>query len=106
MSSKTSKVHLYAVIETLDEPEAEAVCDQIRKLDPELSFSPLREQPSLNGCLEVHATGTADAAQKQALLETIDDDWDANEEESEFQAYGFNTKMMNPLLYYVQISFD
>lgn len=106
MSSKTSKVHLYAVFETLDEQKAKAVCERIRALDPDLNFSPFREQPSLNGCLEAHATGVADKAQRQALLAAIDDDWDVNEEESEFQAYGFNTKMMDPLLYYVQISFD
>lgn len=81
----------------------EEIKAKLLALCPDLSFSPSREQPSLNDCLEVYASARIDESQKSMLLETLDSDWD--EDEDLYWAYGFNTRPFDSRVYYLQLEF-
>lgn len=95
------KVRLHIVV-TPEDPEICAVVKQ-ELLDkaPMLHFSPEREQPSLDNCLEFYATGEMDADQYETLRQWLNNDWDGTEDDC--SAYGFNTKMFNSHVYYLQM---
>ncbi len=91
------KFRLYVVVDREDENIVEEVKSELLKFDSSLSFSPSREQPSLAGCLEFYCTGHGDV---DSLLEVLNNDWDGDSEDC--SAYGFNTKMFHPHVYYLQ----
>ena len=88
--------------------ERESDCLQIQKelkaFCPDLSFSPVREQPSLNDCLEFFATAKIDGQCKEKLIKNLNNDWD--EEDDVYTAYGFNTRMFNPNVYWMLMEFS
>ena len=96
------------VVSTVDEEAAKGVLNHLREDLPELSFSPLREEPSLNNALDCMATAVVDMTQKDLILSKWNNDWDHEEERNgteAYWAYGFNTKMFDPLLYYAELEF-
>ncbi len=96
---------LQVVVHTTSEDEVHKVQDQLSSICPLLSYSPVREQPSLNDCMEFMATGMVDEAMRTHLIETLDNDWDKAEDEDSYWAYGFNTKAFAPLVYYMSMEF-
>ncbi len=105
-STPQFNVTLHVVVSSLDEDTVHVVQDQLKTFVADFSFSPLREQPSLQDCIEFYASAQIDAKQRQLLIDSLDNDWDQDEKEDEFWAYGFNTKMFNPLVYYMQMDFQ
>lgn len=113
MTVKTNwKAHLYIVFDTGDEEKASEVCRLIQskaeESGAELSFSPMRLSSGNDDSLEVHATGLFDPMQKKLLLDQLDNDWDVDQDGSLeiYSAYGFNTKMISPLIYYLRAEFS
>ncbi len=107
MSLKTVKhVTMKVVVSSLDEQTAFDVQHELKDLLPSLTFSPCRAEPSLEGCIEFHASGACDSTQKERLVSFLNNDFDHDEEETEYWAYGFNTKMFNPLVYYIFMDFS
>lgn len=107
MSSKTIKhVIMRVVVSSLNEADVLSVQEQLLSFNPDLHFSPMREQPSLDGCIEFQASGHCDKEIKAIMVRDLDNDWDHDEDETEFWAYGFNTRMFNPLVYYMSMDFS
>lgn len=97
-----------AVFHTMDEKTAAQALEKLRKDVPSLSCTPFREEPSLEDCLEVLGTATVDEQTKEKVLSTWDNDWDSNEDRDgseQYWAYAFNTKMFDPILYYLELEF-
>lgn len=91
---------LYVVIDKENQTIEQAVKDSLKNIQSSFSFSPSRQQASLNGCLEFYATGNASEDEIQKMLDVLNNDWDGDD--SECSAYGFNTKMFHPNVYYLQ----
>ena len=93
-------VRLYTVVDREDETVVEEVKEAIRNIEPAFSFSPSREQPSLAGCFEFYGTADLSSEKIQNLLAILNNDWDGDQQDC--CAYGFNTKMFHPRVYYLQ----
>lgn len=97
---------LRAVVSTRDEELAQSVIARLRKDVPQLSCSPFREETSLENCLEFMGSAEVTSEQKERILARWDNDWDSEEERNgteNYWAYAFNTKMFDPLLYYLEL---
>ncbi len=94
------KFRLYVVVDREDEDLVNEVKSELNTLNSTLSFSPSREQPSLAGCLEFFGTGYGTMEEVQSLLDFLNNDWDG--EFDDCSAYGFNTTMFHPHVYYLQ----
>lgn len=90
------------VVNTTYPEQAMAVQEELLAYVP-LNFSPIREQPELNECLEFRATAKVTDEQKQILIDNLDNDWE--EADGAYWAYGFNTKMFNSTVYYLYMEF-
>ena len=107
MSSTTVyNVMLQVVVHTTSEEEVYEVQEKLSSICDGLSYSPIREQPSLNDCMEFMATGVVDEAMRAHLIATLDNDWDKVEDEDSYWAYGFNTKPFASHVYYLLMEFD
>lgn len=105
MSSSTpTKVILTVVLSTLDEDKALEVQQQLKSYDENLSFSPCIEREDLKECLEFRGSGDVDEKQKAEMIAHLCDDFDQDGDDY-YWAYGFNTTMFNPLVYYLAMEF-
>ena len=95
---------MQVVADTEKESDCQEIQKELKSYCPNLSFSPVREQPSLRGCLEFFATAKIDDECKEALIKNLNNDWD--EEDDVYTAYGFNTKMFNPKVYWMLMEFS
>ena len=92
---------LYTVIDVEDESVVEEVKSVINQIGPKFSFSPSREQPTLAHCLDFFGTAEDISMEEiELLLTKLNNDWDG--EMDDCDAYGFNTKMFHPRVYYLQ----
>ena len=94
------KFRLYVVVDREDENIVDEVKVILSKFNSSLSFSPSREQPNLAGCFEFYGTGQGSEDDIQSLIEKLNNDWDG--EMNDCSAYGFNTTMFHPHVYYLQ----
>lgn len=96
------KIRLHVVVEGTEE-----ISDQLKlklsKIQSKLSYSPSREQPNLLNCYEFFATADLSMEEIKNLKEQLNNDWEG--EEDDCCAYGFNTKMYDPTMYYVQFQY-
>ncbi|MGM9946962.1 hypothetical protein [Floccifex sp.] len=94
------RVRLYVVVDIEDESIVNEVKKEIQSICDSFSFSPCREQPSLRNCMEFY--GSADIHQEniENILSQLNNDWEG--EIDDCCAYGFNTKMFHPHVYYLQ----
>ena len=78
---------------------------QMKEDCPSLSFSPWIEREELDGCLEARGSARISQETKERILAGWNDDWDISEDEDCYSAYGFNTKMFDSHVYYLQLQF-
>lgn len=90
-------VRLYVVIDQEDEALEQEVKKKLNEICPSMSFSPSRPQASLANCLEFN--GSASIEDIDALRSALNNDW--TQGQGEVEAYGFNTKMFHPHVYYL-----
>ena len=97
------RLHLYVVVTPASEDTVQEVENCLGRQLPGLSFSPAMEQASLENCMEFHAT--ADCSRDEALefLHWLNNDPDGKD--GEYWAYGFNTRMADPAIYYFRLEF-
>lgn len=93
-------VCLHVVVDTEDKDMEEEVQNRLLELCPDFSFSPSRPQPSLVNCMEFYATGQMEAQMAENLRTSLNNDWEG--ETDDCDAYGFNTCMFHPHVYYLQ----
>lgn len=91
---------LHVVVDREDEQIVQDVKNALNLLCPAFSFSPSREQPSLCHCLDFFGTAVLTEQEIESLLDVLNNDWDG--EMDDCCAYGFNTKMFHPHVYYIQ----
>lgn len=96
-------VRLYVVVDSEDEAIVKQVQDDLKARCPQLGFSPAREQESLNHSVEFFGTARISKEAYDELYRTLNNDWDG--EEDDCSAYGYNTKMFNPHVYYLQMEY-
>lgn len=92
---------LHVVVESLDEKVIQEVQEDLKKIDPNFSCSPSKEQESLNNCSEFYATLNCSKETLDYLYKTLNNDFDG--EPDDCWAYGFNTKMFNKNVYYLHM---
>lgn len=97
-----TKATLYVVVEGIEE-DVRRIQDELKELLPDPSFSPCREQASLNNCIEFYATWQAEKGRMKEILDQLDNDWSG--EEGDYDAYGFNTKMFDKKVYYLRADY-
>ena len=95
-------IRLHVVVEG-EEETSEALKLKLSKVQKKLSFSPSREQPSLFNCYEFYATADLTMEEIKTLKSQLNNDWEG--EDDDCSAYGFNTKMLDPTMYYVQFQY-
>lgn len=96
------KMRLHVVVEGTEQV-AEDLKVKLTQLQENLSYSPTREQPSLNNCCEFFCTADLTLDEIIALKSQLNNDWEGVEDDCD--AYGFNTQMYDPCMYYVQIQY-
>ena len=94
------RTRLYVVVDREDETVVDEVKDSIHSICSAFSFSPSREQPTLRDCLDFYGTAEISDEEIDTLLKFLNNDWDGEREDC--SAYGFNTKMFHPRVYYIQ----
>lgn len=97
------KATLYVVVKG-NEQNAKEVQQHLKDIIHDPSFSPLREQASLNDCVEFYVTWQGENNPIQAIQEKLNNDWTG--EDGDLDAYGFNTKMFDPDVYYLRLQYD
>ena len=93
-------IRLHVVVDKEDENVVQLVQQELDQLCDHLSYSPSRLQPSLAGCMEFYATAKFDEDEVESFLNQLNNDWDGQMDDCE--AYGFNTTMFHPNVYYLQ----
>lgn len=96
------KSRLHVVVEGSEET-AENLKQKLSQLQNKLSYSPTREQPSLFNCYEFFCTADLTQEEIDTLKASLNNDWEG--EEDDCSAYGFNTIMFDPCMYYVQFQY-
>ena len=97
------KLHLYIVVTPALEQTVHQVQTRLRQALPDLSFSPAAEQQSLENCLEFHGTADCTGQEAETFLHWLNNDPDGGD--GEYWAYGFNTRMADPAIYYFRLEF-
>ena len=95
-------MRLHVVVQG-NEETAEQMKVKLSKLQDKLSYSPSREQPSLFNCYEFFCTAELEQSEIDTLKAQLNNDWEG--EEDDCSAYGFNTKMYDPDMYYIQLQY-
>ena len=95
------RIRLHVVIHSEEASIEHRVKEELLTYCSSLSFSPSREQPSLNHCMEWFGTADVTEAEFSKLL-SLNNDWDIYD--GGYSAYGFNTKMFDSSVYYLQIT--
>ena len=93
---------LHVVIESEQDRDYEDIKNKLLEIYPSFSISASREFPGMKDCSDFYITCELNKEDIQPLLNKLNNDWD--EDEGSYECYGFNTKMFDPLVYY--ISFD
>lgn len=99
-------VMMQVVVQSAEESAALEVQKELEALGGRWSFSPVREQDSLNDCLEFMATAAVSEEERDLLIRRLNNDWDRDEKDDLYWAYGFNTRMFDPNVYYLQMEFQ
>lgn len=102
--NQVGQVTIFCVIHSSNEEDIQRVIQFFQSIDPSLGFSPGRESPSLNDCLEFYGSGRCTKEMKEQLLSQCNNDWD--QEDNSYWAYGFNTKMFDEKVYYLSFIFS
>lgn len=97
------RLHLYMVVTPASQETVQEVQQALSARMPALSYSPSLEQGSVDDCLEFHATAECSPQEAEDLLHWMNNDPDG--EDGEYWAYGFNTKMFDPHVYYFRLDF-
>lgn len=100
------RLRLRIVISSEDEAQGLDVQNELLNICPKLSFSPMRLEPSLEGCLEFAATATVDENERTVLVDTLDNDFDYDDQDDLYWAYGFNTQPFDRRIYYLEAEFS
>lgn len=94
-------LHLYVVVKTDNEKDVKEVQEELLKICPDFHFSFWREQESLVDCVEFHATAKVEEKMLKHIYDSLNNDWDGDMDDC--TAYGFNTKMFDPRVYYLRM---
>lgn len=93
---------LYVVINSEEQQDYQTVKDLLLEMNPNFSISPYREYAGKKGCSEFFVTADLKEEQVQPLLDQLNNDWDG--EMDDCICNGFNTKMFNELVDYLQFT--
>lgn len=95
------RIRLHVVIDQEEETLENEVKTCLNQVCHSLSFSPSREQPSLKNCWEFYGTARLPEQEVKSLLYYLNNDWE--QDGDDYEAYGFNTKMFHPHVYYLHL---
>lgn len=90
---------LFVVIESEKEEDYNRIKEQLMQINPEFSISPYKDSMFTAHAIEFYATFHIEEKAVDALLAQLNNDWDG--EHDDCIAYGFNTRMFDPQVYYL-----
>ena len=93
---------LYVIVSSNDEKDINGVMQELVSIDDRFSVSCFRDCPHHKNGVDFYATININEEEVQSLLDKLNNDWDG--EYDECCCYGFNTKMFNPLVYYLDFT--
>ncbi|MDO4663958.1 MAG: hypothetical protein Q4A59_03650 [Erysipelotrichaceae bacterium] len=99
-------LRMKVVVSSEDETQGLAIQNELKNICAKLSFSPMRLEPSLEGCLEFAASAVVDEHERTLLVDTLDNDWDYDDQDDLYWAYGFNTTLFDKRVYYLELEFS
>lgn len=93
---------LYVIVSSTDKNDEEAVKNHFLEICPDFSISASRECPHVKNAIDFYITMDINEDDVPYLLDKLNNDWDG--ENDQCSCYGFNTKMFNPLIYYLDFT--
>lgn len=90
---------LYVVMTGNREEDYQMIKEKLLKINPNFSISPYKESYMEKNAIEFFVTFETEESQVRNILDQLNNDWDGPYDDC--MAYGFNTKMFDPLLYHL-----
>lgn len=90
---------LYVVIDSEKEEDYIKIKEQLLKINADFSISPFKDSMFTAHAVEFFVTFHIEENEVPALLDKLNNDWDG--EYDDCIAYGFNTQMFDPQVYYL-----
>lgn len=94
---------LYVIIASTSEEDCETIKQKLTSIHSGFSYSPSRNYPAMKGHSDFFATCDLSEDEVQPLLDKLNNDWDG--EKDDCICYGFNTKMFDPLVYFLEFTY-
>jgi len=90
---------LFVVMTSEKDEDYQMIKEKLLKINPKFSISPYKESYIEKNASEFFVTFEIEDNEVKNILDQLNNDWDG--EEDDCVAYGFNTKMFDPLIYYL-----
>lgn len=90
---------LYVVMTSDKEEDYHMIKEKLLKMNPKFSISPYKESYMEKNAIEFFVTFETEENEVKNILAQLNNDWDG--EYDDCIAYGFNTKMFDPLIYHL-----
>lgn len=90
---------LYVVMTSNREEDYQMIKEKLLKINPNFSISPYKESYMEKNAIEFFVTFETEESQVRNILDQLNNDWDGPYDDC--MAYGFNTKMFDPLIYHL-----
>lgn len=92
-----ARIHM--IIDSENEVDIQTIKEQLYHLCPKLSISPDRPYQGKAHSSEFFITAQMSKDEADVLIQQLNNDFDG--EDYDLEAYGFNTQMFHPLVYYI-----
>ncbi|MGN1183222.1 MAG: hypothetical protein ACI4SR_09480 [Faecalibacillus sp.] len=93
---------LYVVMSSEKEEDYQMLKEKLLTINPSFSISPYKESNMTRHASEFFVTFQIEKENVQDLLDQLNNDWDGRYDDC--YAYGFNTKMFDPLVYHLSFA--
>lgn len=93
---------LYIIVSSEDVNDEMKIKEELLQICPTFSMSASRSCPHVKNAIDFYITADLKEEDVLPLLNQLNNDWDG--EIDQCCAYGFNTKMFNPLVYYLDFT--
>ena len=93
---------LYIIISSTNESDEKEIKNKLLDICPSFSMSASRECPHVKNAIDFYVTADLKEEDVKPILDKLNNDWDG--EYDQCTCYGFNTKMFDPLVYYLDFT--
>lgn len=93
---------LYIIISSTNESDEIQIKNKLLNICPAFSMSVSRECPHVKNAIDFYVTADLKEEDVKPILDQLNNDWDGDYDQC--TCYGFNTKMFDPLVYYLDFT--